>query len=119
MRVIGSRFELTEAISFHFRSDLRRLKKPKLPFGQSSQGYDAGSVLPYVKNYQSGLLMYHGMADDNVLFENSTRVYKALQDEGKLFQMIDYPGSKHSMRGEKVRNHLYKSLAAFLDSQLK
>jgi len=82
-------------------------------------GYDASSILPHVKNYQSGLLMYHGMADDNVLFENSTRVYKALQDEGKLFQMMNYPGSKHSMRGEKVRNHLYKSLAAFLDQQLK
>ncbi|MGI2171340.1 DPP IV N-terminal domain-containing protein [Shewanella sp. MF05960] len=85
----------------------------------NKQGYDASSILPYVKNYQSGLLMYHGMADDNVLFENSTRVYKTLQDEGKLFQMMDYPGSKHSMRGEKVRNHLYKSLAAFLDQQLK
>ncbi|MDI5876118.1 S9 family peptidase [Shewanella xiamenensis] len=85
----------------------------------NEQGYEASSVFPYVKNYQSGLLMYHGMADDNVLFENSTRVYKALQDEGKLFQMIDYPGSKHSMRGEKVRNHLYRSLADFLDRQLK
>ncbi|MGI2174121.1 DPP IV N-terminal domain-containing protein [Shewanella ulleungensis] len=85
----------------------------------NKQGYDASSIFPYVNNYQSGLLMYHGMADDNVLFENSTRVYKALQDEGKLFQMMDYPGSKHSMRGEKVRNHLYKSLAAFLDQQLK
>ncbi|ASK70522.1 S9 family peptidase [Shewanella bicestrii] len=85
----------------------------------NEQGYESSSVFPYVKNYQSGLLMYHGMADDNVLFENSTRVYKALQDEGKLFQMIDYPGSKHSMRGEKVRNHLYRSLADFLDRQLK
>jgi dipeptidyl-peptidase 4 len=85
----------------------------------NAAGYEASSVLPYVKRYQSGLLMYHGMADDNVLFENSTRVYKALQDEGKLFQMIDYPGSKHSMRGEKVRNHLQKSLADFLDRQLK
>lgn len=85
----------------------------------NEQGYEASSVFPYVKNYQSGLLMYHGMADDNVLFENSTRVYKALQDEGKLFQMIDYPGSKHSMRGEKVRNHLYRSLADFLNRQLK
>ncbi|MGL4939740.1 S9 family peptidase [Shewanella sp.] len=85
----------------------------------NAKGYEASSVFPYVKNYQSGLLMYHGMADDNVLFENSTRVYKALQDEGKLFQMIDYPGSKHSMRGEKVRNHLYRSLADFLDKQLK
>ncbi|MFS1424204.1 S9 family peptidase [Shewanella sp. 10N.286.48.B5] len=86
---------------------------------KNKQGYDASSITPYVENYQSGLLMYHGMADDNVLFENSTRVYKALQDEGKLFQMIDYPGSKHSMRGEKVRNHLYKSLAAFLERELK
>lgn len=85
----------------------------------NAKGYEASSVLPYVKGYQSGLLMYHGMADDNVLFENSTRVYKALQDEGKLFQMIDYPGSKHSMRGEKVRTHLYRSLADFLEKQLK
>nr|WP_040571407.1 S9 family peptidase [Shewanella benthica] len=86
---------------------------------QNAEGYEANSVLPYVKGYQSGLLMYHGMADDNVLFENSTKVYKALQDEGKLFQMIDYPGSKHSMRGEKVRTHLYRSLADFLEKELK
>jgi len=86
---------------------------------KNAKGYEASSVLPYVKNYQSGLLMYHGMADDNVLFENSTKVYKALQDEGKLFQMIDYPGSKHSMRGEKVRTHLYRSLANFLERELK
>ncbi|NRB23905.1 S9 family peptidase [Shewanella sp.] len=86
---------------------------------QNAAGYEASSVLPYVKGYQSGLLMYHGMADDNVLFENSTKVYKALQDEGKLFQMIDYPGSKHSMRGEKVRTHLYRSLADFLERELK
>ena len=86
---------------------------------KNAKGYEASSVFPYVKNYQSGLLMYHGMADDNVLFENSTKVYKALQDEGKLFQMIDYPGSKHSMRGEKVRTHLYRSLADFLNRELK
>ncbi|MBR9728345.1 S9 family peptidase [Shewanella intestini] len=85
----------------------------------NKKGYESSSVMPYVQGYQSGLLMYHGMADDNVLFENSTRVYKALQDQGSMFQMIDYPGSKHSMRGEKVRNHLYKSIATFLNSQLK
>nr|WP_256718000.1 S9 family peptidase [Shewanella sp. UCD-KL12] len=86
---------------------------------KNAKGYEASSVFPYVKGYQSGLLMYHGMADDNVLFENSTKVYKALQDEGKLFQMIDYPGSKHSMRGNKVRTHLYRSLADFLERELK
>ncbi|WP_407695871.1 S9 family peptidase [Shewanella sedimentimangrovi] len=82
-------------------------------------GYDASSVLPHVKGYQGGLLMYHGMADDNVLFENSTKVFKELQDQGKLFQLMTYPGSKHSMRGDKVRAHLYLTLADFLDRELK
>ncbi|QSX30552.1 S9 family peptidase [Shewanella cyperi] len=82
-------------------------------------GYDAASVLPHVAGYQGGLLMYHGMADDNVLFENSTRVFKELQDQGKLFQLMTYPGSKHSMRGDKVRAHLYLTLADFLDRELK
>ena len=59
------------------------------------QGYAAGQVLPYLPKYDdeySRLLMYHGMADDNVLFVNSTQVYKALQDQCKLFQTMDYPG---------------------------
>jgi len=93
----------------------RYLSHPQI----NAMGYEASSVLSYVKGYRSGLLMYHGMADDNVLFENSTKVYKALQDEGKLFQMMDYPGCKHSMRGEKVSIHLYRSLADFLERQLK
>ncbi|MGL4474844.1 MAG: DPP IV N-terminal domain-containing protein [Shewanella sp.] len=84
----------------------------------NAAGYQRASVLPYVGQYDRGLLMYHGMADDNVLFENSTRVYKALQDQGKLFQMIDYPGSKHSMQGNAVRSHLYLSIADFLDREL-
>lgn len=85
----------------------------------NAEGYRLSSVLPYIGSYQSGLLMYHGMADDNVLFENSTRIYKALQDDGKLFEMINYPGAKHSMRGNKVKTHLYKSLTDFLQRQFK
>ncbi|MFQ6370817.1 DPP IV N-terminal domain-containing protein [Shewanella sp. YIC-542] len=81
---------------------------------ENPQGYQQSSVLPYLGGYQQGLLMYHGMADDNVLFENSTRVYKALQDEGKLFEMVNYPGAKHSMRGNAVKTHLYRSLTDFL-----
>ncbi len=85
----------------------------------NAEGYRLSSVMPYVKNYQSGLLMYHGMADDNVLFENSTRVYKALQDDGKLFEVMTYPGSKHSMRGNQVKTHLYKTITDFLERKLQ
>lgn len=83
-------------------------------------GYAAGCVLPYLPKYDdeySRLFMYHGMADDNVLFVNSTQVYKALQDQCKLFQTMDYPGCKHSMNGEKVKKHMYKSIWDFLKQQ--
>ena len=38
-------------------------------------GYKSSSVFNYVQNYddtKSNLMVYHGMADDNVLFTNST-----------------------------------------------
>ena len=85
-------------------------------------GYQSSSVLQYAKNYddnKSSLLMYHGMADDNVLFTNSTALYKILQDQGKVFEIMDYPGAKHSMSGEKVKIHLYKTIFSFLQRALK
>jgi len=87
----------------------------------ASSGYRKSSVTPYVKFYDdnlSKLLIYHGMADDNVLFQNSTQVYKELINQGKVFQCVDYPGSKHSMSGVKVKTHLYKTITSFLEAQL-
>merc|ERR1712194_230998 len=80
--------------------------------------YQKSSVTPYAKFYndeKSRLLLYHGMADDNVLFQNSTQVYKELVDLGKVFQCCDYPGSKHAMSGTKVKIHLYRTITAFLE----
>lgn len=85
-------------------------------------GYKSSSVFSYAQNYddtKSNLMIYHGMADDNVLFTNSTALYKTLQDHGKVFEIMDYPGSKHSMCGEKVKIHLYKTLFSFLQRTLK
>ena len=35
------------------------------------------------------------MADDNVIFENSTRVISALQAKATPFEMMTYPGLRH------------------------
>jgi dipeptidyl-peptidase-4 len=85
-------------------------------------GYKSSSVFNYVQNYddtKSNLMVYHGMADDNVLFTNSTALYKMLQDHGKVFEIMDYPGAKHSMSGEKVKFHLYRTIFSFLQRTLK
>lgn len=77
--------------------------------------YTASSVFPYAKDLKGHLLIYHGMADDNVLFTNSTKLYKHLQDLAIPFESMDYPGKKHGIRGKKTRVHLYKTITNFFD----
>ena len=93
----------------------RYLNHPKVNAG----GYQQSSVFPYVAGLSGPLMVYHGMADDNVLFTNTTKLIKALQDEGKLFELMTYPGSKHSMRGKKVKVHLNKTIMDFFNRHFK
>ena len=93
----------------------RYLNHPK----KNPEGYQQSSVFPYVKGLTGDLLVYHGMADDNVLFTNTTKLIKALQDNNKLFELMTYPGSKHSMRGKKVKVHLNNTIMDFFDRHFK
>ncbi|MCX2779543.1 S9 family peptidase [Microbulbifer thermotolerans] len=81
--------------------------------------YQASSVFPYVDGLKGPLLIYHGMADDNVLFTNTTRLIKTMQDKGKQFELMTYPGKKHSLRGKPTRIHMYTMIARFFDRHLK
>ena len=80
-----------------------------------ADAYQASSVFPYAKNLNGPLLIYHGMADDNVLFKHSTKLYKHLQDQAKSFEVMDYPGKKHSLRGKQTGIHLYQTITSFFD----
>ena len=92
----------------------RFLSTPKA----NARGYEASSVFPYLKNIRGELLLMHGMADDNVLFTHSTKLYKALQDQGIDFQMMTYPGSKHALHEQSVSVHRFKALFKFFSEKL-
>lgn len=92
----------------------RYLSQPQV----NGVGYDKSAVFPYVEGLKGQLFVYHGMADDNVLYQNSTKLYKTLQDAGKLYESKDYPGSKHSMRGKSVQLHLMRTIEDFLNRRL-
>lgn len=82
-------------------------------------GYEAGSVFPYVDALAAPLLLMHGMADDNVLFSNTTRLMQALQKSNKRFELMTYPGSKHSLiRGHQEGVHAYETILDFFDRHL-
>ena len=85
---------------------------------ENRAGYDKSNVFPWVKGLQGPLLIVHGMADDNVLFTNSTKLYKVLQDKHIPFEMMNYPGSKHSIHGKDVRIHLFETITRFFEENL-
>lgn len=85
---------------------------------EDDDAYTNSSVFPYADGLKGPLLIYHGMADDNVLFTHSTRLYKHLQDMAKPFETMDYPGKKHSIRGKQTGTHLYKTITNFFNRNL-
>lgn len=68
----------------------------------NKEGYVESSTLPYVKNYKGKLYMTHGDMDDNVHFQNSIYLISRLEDEGKVFQFMLYPGGRHGWGGAKA-----------------
>jgi dipeptidyl-peptidase-4 len=84
------------------------------------EGYGASDVLNRLDRLKPGsLLLLHGMADDNVIFANTTRLMQALQNRAIPFELMLYPGQRHGIRGEKLRLHLWRTQADFFDSKLK
>ena len=80
-----------------------------------AEAYENSSVFPYATNLAGPLLIYHGMADDNVLFKHSTKLYKLLQDNNLQFWTMDYPGKKHSIRGKQTQMHRLNMIRSFFD----
>lgn len=71
-------------------------------------GYREASVFTHADNIRPGaLLLIHGMADDNVLFSNSTQLMGQLQRKGTPFELMTYPGAKHGLRGSDAL-HRYR-----------
>lgn len=85
---------------------------------QNAKGYTDSAVFPYADGLKGPLLIYHGMADDNVLFSHSTQLFALLQQKGKVFDVMTYPGSKHALFGEEVQIHLHRTITQFFDRTL-
>lgn len=65
------------------------------------EGYQAGSVVTYADKLKGKLLLIHGEIDDNVHLQNSMQLISKLQDLGKPFELMIYPGNRHGISGQK------------------
>ena len=79
------------------------------------EGYAATDILPRLNDMTGRLLILHGMADDNVIFGNATRVIDALQAKSVPFEMMLYPGQRHGVRGDPRQLQQWRTYLDFLD----
>ncbi|RRJ42582.1 S9 family peptidase [Xanthomonas vasicola pv. musacearum] len=80
---------------------------------RNAAGYRNARIATHLDGLRAKLLLIHGMADDNVLFTNSTALMSELQQRGTAFELMTYPGAKHGLSGATAL-HRYKTAEAFL-----
>lgn len=84
---------------------------------ENPKGYDCSPLHRYEK-IKGNLLLVHGMADDNVHFQNSAELAEALVQLGYQFDMQVYTNRNHSIYGGNTRRHLVTRIENFLDAHL-
>ncbi len=76
--------------------------------------YPAAGTIGDAGKIADPLLIIHGMADDNVFFDNTTKMMAAMQEAGVPFQSMVYPGQTHRVGGPKLGVHLWKTILGFM-----
>lgn len=70
------------------------------------EGYRFGSVMTHASKLKGELLIVHGTIDDNVHFQNTVQLVSELQDLGKDFEVMFYPGGRHGWGGPKRYHYM-------------
>jgi dipeptidyl-peptidase-4 len=66
-------------------------------------GYKNTAVITYAEKYKGLLRIVHGTSDDNVHMQNSLTLVDKLENLGKHFELMVYPGERHGIGGANMR----------------
>ncbi len=83
---------------------------------ENPEGYKNSSPVNFADKLQGKLLIIHGTSDDNVHFQNTVAMVKALLDAKKKFSVMIYPRQSHGIRG--YREDVLQRVAEFLLNNL-
>ncbi len=85
---------------------------------ENAAGYSDNSPVNFANRLKGSYLLIHGMADDNVHFQNSVEMANALITANKQFDTYFYPNRNHGIYGGLARVHLYNKMTNFLIEKL-
>ncbi len=78
------------------------------------EGYRTSAPVNAAENIHGHVLLIHGEVDDNVHPSGTLRMAAALQNSGKDFDMMIYPGSAHAIHDPQQAWHLMRMTDRFL-----
>ena len=85
---------------------------------ENGDGYEA-SPIGWASRLTGKLLLIHGLADDNVHFQNAAEYTEALVQADKDFRCLTYTNRNHSIYGGNTRNHLFRQITQHFQQTLK
>ncbi|GMF13132.1 unnamed protein product [Phytophthora lilii] len=94
----------------------RYMSTPQL----NPSGYREGSVMEAVGNMQDGqkLMLIHGLIDENVHFRHTARLITALINARKHYDLLLFPGERHSPRHLEDRIYMEQRIAEYVEANL-
>jgi dipeptidyl-peptidase 4 len=84
----------------------------------NEEGYRKSSPRWSAAGLSGKLLLLHGAIDDNVHLQNTVQFVYELEKAGKLFDLMIYPESRHSVTDPVLVKHLHDEQMHFIEENL-
>ncbi len=81
-------------------------------------GYNVTSPLKMADRIKGNYMLIHGMADDNVHYQNTAEMLKALYKNNITFTQMTFPDKNHGIYGGNTRLYLYTQVFNYLMNNL-
>lgn len=87
---------------------------------ENPSGYDDNSPIHFTDKIKGKYLIIHGTADDNVHFQNSVQMIKALVKSNVDFESAYYPDKNHGISGsaDNTTYHLWRKMSKWIIENL-
>lgn len=84
----------------------------------NSAGYREAAVFDHVPNMRGRLMIVHGLIDENVHFQHTSRLINKLIAAGKEYDLLIFPEERHSPRRLRDRVYMEQRISDFFSRHL-
>ena len=84
----------------------------------NSDGYEASSVMAHIDRLEGGLLIVHGLIDENVHFRHTARLINSLIRARKPYELLLFPDERHMPRSLADRVYMEERISEFFERNL-